>query len=82
MLNNKIYLIICLSLVFILINIFFYKSCNCERFNNLKQKQIRLGIETGTPNSLKKVIKSLNKIGCQLEEDSKYDSVSKKYLEI
>lgn len=81
---KKIYVVIGLFLLFLLIFRLFYKSCNCEKFFNIKRKdkQIQLGIETGTPNSLKKVIKSINKLGTQLEEDSRYDTVSEKYLEI
>jgi len=79
---NKIYMIIGFIIMFLFILKIFYKSCNCEKFYNLKKNQIQLGIETGTPNSLKKIIKSINKLGIQLEEDATYDSVSSKYLEI
>jgi len=66
-------------------------SCRCctEKFKTknkfirkpISKKKVKLGVLDNTPGPLKNIIKSLNKIGGQLNEDKRYDSVATDYLD-
>ena len=76
------YIILIFGISLILISLF---SCGCnENFSQFKKKSqkgtVQLGVEKGTPGSLQKIIKDLQKIGMQADEDTKYDTVADDYL--
>ena len=82
--TQYMYIIGVILLLIIIVAMF---SCRCsEAFKSfvrkpVSKKKVQLGIVKDTPGPLKELITQLQKLGGQLQQDTKYDKVATNYLD-